>query len=130
MSQRDSKSADDDEQELVDFGEGFEETTDFSGGGLDSAVHDLGPLDAGPDETMAGEMPLAEETGAAESEGEFADEEAGEEDGEEEGAAPKKKRGVVLYKPKANVYTMMMLVSFVALLIGSLCLYAEIGTYK
>lgn len=114
MSQLDLESADDGE-ELVNFGESFEETTDFGGGGLDSAVMEPAGFEAGPMEEPAAE--------------EAAPEGAEEEGGEEEEAAPKKKRGVVLYKPKANVYTMMMLVSFVALVIGCLCLYAEFQQY-
>lgn len=114
MSQLDSRSADDDE-ELVNFGEAFEETTDFGGGGLDSAV-----MEPAGFESAGAEEPVAEEG---------APEEFEEEGGEEEEAAPKKKRGVVLYKPKANIYTMMMLVSFVALVIGCLCLWGELQQY-
>jgi hypothetical protein len=51
-------------------------------------------------------------------------------DAGEEDDAPKKKRGVILQKPRANVYTVMMIVSLVALSVGCLCLYGEMKTYN
>ena len=39
-------------------------------------------------------------------------------------------RGVVVEKPKANIYTMLLLLSFVALVIGSVCLYLEMADYN
>ena len=39
-------------------------------------------------------------------------------------------RGVILEKPRANVYTMMLIISFVALVIGSLCLHGEMTAYQ
>jgi hypothetical protein len=105
MSRHDLESADDDDQ-LV---ESFEEDT--LGGEPTAEFESLGDVEAD-----AGDDADAE---AVEDE---------DEDGEED-AAPKKKRGVILTKPKANVYTVMMVVSLVALVIGSLCLYAEVKPY-
>ncbi len=38
-------------------------------------------------------------------------------------------RGVVVEKPKANIYTMLLVLSFVAVVIGCLCLYFEMNDY-
>ncbi len=102
MSRRDSKSANDEEE----FVESFDEE----------------PLLGEPEAEFAPD----EET----VESETAEDEQVEEEGEgDEDEAPKKKRGVVMRKPRANVYTVMMIVSFVALIIGSVCLYAEVKPY-
>jgi len=66
----------------------------------------------------------------AEPEVEHEAEAEAEDDGGHEEEAPKKKRGVIVQKPKANVYTVMMIVSLVALTIGSLCLYGEMKQYN
>jgi hypothetical protein len=39
-------------------------------------------------------------------------------------------RGVVVDKPRFNIYTMMLVLSFLALLIGCLCLYGEMAAYS
>ena len=39
-------------------------------------------------------------------------------------------RGVIVEKPKFNVYTMMLLLSLIAILIGCLCLYLEMKEYN
>jgi len=44
-------------------------------------------------------------------------------------AAPASSRGVVVEKPKADIYTAMLIVSLVAILIACLCLYLEMRTY-
>jgi hypothetical protein len=44
-------------------------------------------------------------------------------------AAPVKSRGVVVEKPKADIYTVMLILSFVAIVIGCLCLYGEMNSY-
>jgi hypothetical protein len=44
-------------------------------------------------------------------------------------AAPAKSRAVVVEKPKADIYTVMLILSFVALVIGCLCLYGEMNSY-
>ena len=38
-------------------------------------------------------------------------------------------RGVVVEKPKANIYTVLLILSFVAILIACLCLYGEMNVY-
>jgi hypothetical protein len=38
-------------------------------------------------------------------------------------------RGVVVEKPKANIYTVLLILSFVAIVIGCLCLYGEMKAY-
>ena len=38
-------------------------------------------------------------------------------------------RGVFVEKPKANVYTVMLVISLVALIIGCLCMYGMMRTY-
>jgi hypothetical protein len=38
-------------------------------------------------------------------------------------------RGVVVEKPKANIYTMLLVLSLVAVVIGCLCLYFEMNDY-
>ena len=38
-------------------------------------------------------------------------------------------RGVVVEKPKANIYTVLLILSFVAILIACLCLYGEMNNY-
>lgn len=45
-------------------------------------------------------------------------------------AAPAAARGVVLEKPKANIYTVLLILSFVAIVIGCACLYAELNVYE
>jgi hypothetical protein len=40
------------------------------------------------------------------------------------------KRGVVVEKPKANIYTVLLALSFVAVVIGCLCLYLEMSAYN
>ncbi len=45
-------------------------------------------------------------------------------------AAPAGTRGVLVEKPKANIYTVLLILSFVAILIGSICLYAEMSAYN
>ncbi len=40
------------------------------------------------------------------------------------------KRGVVVEKPKANIYTVLLVLSFVAILTGCLCLYLEMSAYN
>jgi hypothetical protein len=44
-------------------------------------------------------------------------------------AAPAPARGVVVEKPKANIYTALLVLSFVAIVIGCICLYAEMSAY-
>ena len=39
-------------------------------------------------------------------------------------------RGVVVEKPRANIYTMLLLLSFVALAIGIACLAFEMQAYN
>ena len=43
--------------------------------------------------------------------------------------APAPARGVVVEKPKANIYTVMLILSFVAIVIGCISLYAEMNVY-
>jgi hypothetical protein len=38
-------------------------------------------------------------------------------------------RGVVVEKPKANIYTVLLVLSFVAIVIGCLCLMGELAQY-
>ncbi len=38
-------------------------------------------------------------------------------------------RGVFVEKPRANIYTALLVLSFVALVIGSLCLAGEMKSY-
>ncbi len=44
-------------------------------------------------------------------------------------AAPAPGRGVLVEKPRANVYTVMLVVSFIALVIGCVCLANEMALY-
>jgi hypothetical protein len=37
--------------------------------------------------------------------------------------------GVVVEKPKANIYTALLVLSFVAIVVGCICLYAEMSAY-
>ncbi|HEX3727101.1 MAG TPA: hypothetical protein VHV08_12690 [Pirellulales bacterium] len=39
-------------------------------------------------------------------------------------------RGVVVEKPKANIYTVLLILSFLAILVGCLCLYFEMKAYN
>jgi hypothetical protein len=39
-------------------------------------------------------------------------------------------RGVMVDKPRFNIYTMMLVLSFLALFIGCLCLYGEMAAYS
>jgi hypothetical protein len=39
-------------------------------------------------------------------------------------------RGVLVEKPKANIYTVLLILSLVAIVIGSICLYAEMSAYN
>ncbi len=38
-------------------------------------------------------------------------------------------RGVKVEKPKANIYTALLALSFVALVVACICLYAEMSAY-
>jgi hypothetical protein len=38
-------------------------------------------------------------------------------------------RTVAVEKPKANIYTVLLILSFVAILVGCLCLYGEMKAY-
>jgi hypothetical protein len=71
-----------------------------------------------------------EEVGSFEEEEQFESPEESESEGSDEDVAPKKKRVIVMHKPRANIYTVMMIVSLVALTIGSLCLYGEMKQYN
>jgi hypothetical protein len=42
---------------------------------------------------------------------------------------PVSTRAVVVEKPKANIYTMLLVLSLVAVVIGCLCLYFEMNDY-
>jgi hypothetical protein len=44
--------------------------------------------------------------------------------------APKPARGVVLEKPKSNIYTVLLGLALTALLVGIVCLYAELNAYE
>jgi hypothetical protein len=44
--------------------------------------------------------------------------------------APEARRGVAVEKPKANIYTVLLTLSFVAVLIGCLCLSLEMNAYN
>jgi len=55
--------------------------------------------------------------------------EAEETDEAEEPKTKKPRRNVVLEKPRANVYTVMLLASFFAIVLGCLCLYGEMQQY-
>lgn len=44
--------------------------------------------------------------------------------------APEGKRGVVVEKPKANIYTVLLALSLAAVLIGCLCFYLEMSAYN
>jgi hypothetical protein len=39
-------------------------------------------------------------------------------------------RGVVVEKPSANIYTALLALSFVAIVIACICLYAEMNAYE
>jgi len=39
-------------------------------------------------------------------------------------------RGVVVEKPKANIYTALLALSFVAIVVACICLYAEMNAYE
>ena len=38
-------------------------------------------------------------------------------------------KGIAVEKPKADIYTVMLILSFVAIVIGCLCLYGEMSNY-
>ncbi|HTM56586.1 MAG TPA: hypothetical protein VL175_21315 [Pirellulales bacterium] len=44
-------------------------------------------------------------------------------------AAAPPTRAVVVEKPKANIYTVLLIMAFVAVLIGCLALYGELNAY-
>jgi len=39
-------------------------------------------------------------------------------------------RGVVVEKPRANIYTVLLVLSFVAIVVGTLCLMGELAQYQ
>ena len=39
-------------------------------------------------------------------------------------------RGVVVEKPPANIYTALLVLSFVAIVVACICLYAEMSAYE
>jgi len=45
-------------------------------------------------------------------------------------AAAAPTRGVVVEKPKANIYTVLLVLAFVALLLACLALYGELSVYE
>ena len=45
------------------------------------------------------------------------------------GPAAPQTRAVVVEKPKADIYTVMLILSFVAIVIACICLYAEMKNY-
>ena len=44
-------------------------------------------------------------------------------------AAPAAARGVVVEKPRPDIYTVLLVLSLVAIVIGCLCLYLEMRAY-
>ena len=44
-------------------------------------------------------------------------------------AAPASPKGIAVEKSKADIYTVMLILSFVAIVIGCLCLYGEMSAY-
>lgn len=38
-------------------------------------------------------------------------------------------RGVIVERPRANVYTVLLAISLVALVVACLCMYGELATY-
>jgi hypothetical protein len=45
-------------------------------------------------------------------------------------AQPEPQRAVVVQKPRANIYTAMLALSLAAIIIGCLCLIAELNAYN
>jgi hypothetical protein len=45
-------------------------------------------------------------------------------------ASPQAPRTVVLQKPRANVYTALLALSLVAIIVGCVCLAAELNAYN
>lgn len=45
-------------------------------------------------------------------------------------SAPAAGRGIAVEKPKANIYTALLVLSFVAIVVGCICLYAEMSAYQ
>jgi hypothetical protein len=43
---------------------------------------------------------------------------------------PAPTRGVVVEKPRANIYTALLALSLVAIIVGCICLYAELNAYE
>jgi len=39
-------------------------------------------------------------------------------------------RGVVVEKPRANIYTVLLAIALTAILIGCLCMYFELDAYE
>jgi hypothetical protein len=51
--------------------------------------------------------------------------------GEDTGlASPEPQRAVVVQKPKANVYTALLALALVAIIVGCVCLAAELNAYQ
>lgn len=51
--------------------------------------------------------------------------------GEDTGlTSPEPQRAVVIQKPKANIYTALLALSLVAIIIGCICLGAELNAYQ
>ena len=97
---------------------------------VEMEVDEVEEFDSFGDTTFQ-EVPIEEEHAPAEEVTEEFEEEAEAEEEEEEESSPKKKRGLVIrQKPKANVYTMMMVVSLIAICIACFCLHLEMQEYK
>ena len=47
----------------------------------------------------------------------------------EKAAVPAATRGVKVEKPPANIYTMLLVLSFIAIVVACVCLYAEMKAY-
>jgi hypothetical protein len=51
--------------------------------------------------------------------------------GEDAGlASPEQPRAVVVQKPKANIYTALLALALVAIIVGCICLGAELNAYQ
>ncbi len=45
-------------------------------------------------------------------------------------STPQQPRGVLVQKPKTNIFTVMLIVTFLALLVGCLLMFLELRTYQ
>jgi len=128
----DVEFADTEETAEADVAEAFESAGDEGVEQFEPAGEDALPEAAEEEPAFPAEEAMAGAALAAGT-GEADEEAVAEEEGEEGEAKPEKKKrkkgGLLAAVRNANPYTIMLIIAFVALLVGTLCLVGELARY-